>query len=151
LGAGGRRALRVVIDINVFISALIAPTSIPAKILQAWRRGRFELLTCDELLDELRKSTRYPKVRSRISPIFAGILINEIGKFANHGGKLPKVDVSPDPSDNYLLALAQAGKADYLVTGDKADLLMLGRHGATRIVSVRQFAELIGLAPPSPA
>jgi uncharacterized protein len=136
--------LKVVIDINVFVSALIAPTSIPAKILQAWRRGRFELLTCDELLDELRRSTRYPKVRSRISPIFAGILINEIGKFANHVSKLPKVDASPDPFDNYLLALAQSGKADYLVTGDKADLLKLGKHGKTRIVSARQFVDLLG-------
>jgi uncharacterized protein len=145
LGTRGRRALKVIIDTNVFVSALIAPTSVPARILQAWRRGRFELLTCDELLDELRRSTRYPRVRSRISPIFAGILINEIGKFANHVGRMPMVDVSPDPYDNYLLALAQSGEADFLVTGDKADLLMLGKHGATRIVSVRQFAELLGL------
>ena len=31
--------------------------------------------------------------------------------------------------DNYLLAMAQVGEADYLVTGDKADLLSLQRHG----------------------
>ena len=36
------------------------------------------------------------------------------------------------------------GASYYLVTGDKADLLSLGSHGATRIVSVGQFADLLG-------
>jgi len=39
------------------------------------------------------------------------------------------------------LALAEAGKADYLVTGDKA-LLALDRHKTTQIVSARDFAAL---------
>ena len=55
---------------------------------------------------------------------------------------LPRVLRSPDPEDNFLLALAQAGKADYLVTGDKSGLLSLVRHEGTRIISARDFAEL---------
>jgi predicted nucleic acid-binding protein len=38
--------------------------------------------------------------------------------------------------------LAEGGKADYLVTGDKSGLLALDRHKATRIVSAREFARL---------
>ena len=47
---------------------------------------------------------------------------------------LPSVELSPDPDDDYLLATAQVVAADYLVTGDKSDLLALERHGGTRII-----------------
>jgi predicted nucleic acid-binding protein len=54
---------------------------------------------------------------------------------------LPFVELSPDPDDNWLIALAEAGGADFLVTGDKADLLSLERTGSTRIVTARQFLD----------
>ena len=60
---------------------------------------------------------------------------------------LPEVDVSPDPYDNYLLSIASGGEADYLVTGDKPDLLALGSYDGTRIVSVRDFITLARLLP----
>ena len=103
------------------------------------------MLTGDEHLDELRTATRYPKIRSRISPLVAGILVNEIGKVANHVGRLPKVERSADPGDDYLLALAEKGEADFLVSGDKSGLLALGKHKLTKVVSVRQFAEFLEL------
>ena len=46
--------------------------------------------------------------------------------------------------DDFLLALSEAGKADYLVTGDKSGLLALEHHKGTRIVSARAFAALFG-------
>ena len=46
----------------------------------------------------------------------------------------------PDPNDDFLLALSEAGKANYLVTGDKSGLLSLDRHKATQIVSATDFA-----------
>jgi predicted nucleic acid-binding protein len=55
---------------------------------------------------------------------------------------LPRVRRSPDPTDDFLLALSEAGKADYLVTGDKSGLLSLARHAGTRIVSASEFATL---------
>ena len=56
---------------------------------------------------------------------------------------LPNVDVSEDPADNFLLAMAEAGEADYLATGDKRDVLALKRHGTTRIVTARRLLELV--------
>jgi uncharacterized protein len=50
---------------------------------------------------------------------------------------------SADPDDNFLLALAEAGAADYLVTGDKGGLLTLKKHKQTQIVTARQFTERI--------
>lgn len=44
-----------------------------------------------------------------------------------------------------MLALAEAGEADYLVTGDKSGLLMLRKHKATTIIAARDFAERLAL------
>jgi predicted nucleic acid-binding protein len=56
---------------------------------------------------------------------------------------LPHLQLSPDPGDNFLLALAEAGKADYLVTGDKSGLLVLASHKSTRIITARYFAAFL--------
>lgn len=60
---------------------------------------------------------------------------------------LPVVTVSPDPYDNYLLAMASAGSADFLVTGDKRDLLALKLYEGAKIVTVRDFLTLHGRLP----
>ena len=51
---------------------------------------------------------------------------------------LPKVDLASDPFDNYLLGLAEAGQAHFLVTGDGA-LLGLKSHKSARIVTPTAF------------
>jgi predicted nucleic acid-binding protein len=56
--------------------------------------------------------TRYPKIRARLKPVLAGRLINDLREIALLVETLPPVDVSPDPYDNYLLALASGGAAD---------------------------------------
>jgi len=56
------------------------------------------------------------------------------------------VTVCTDPADNFLLAMAEAAKADYLITGDRRHLLGLKRHGRTRIVSAREAARMLGYA-----
>src|SRR5581483_11084182 len=59
----------------------------------------------------------------------------QIRKLAENVSDLPRVERSPDPADDFLLALAEAGRADYLVTGDKSGLLNLASHKATRIIA----------------
>ena len=63
--------------------------------------------------------TRHPKVRRFVEPAVAGSLVNDLRHFAEVLAELPRVEVSADPGDNFLLAMAEAGKADYLATGDK--------------------------------
>ena len=133
--------MRLILDTNILVSALLAQNSVPAEILAHWRKGQFTLLCCEEQIDELRRVTRYPKIRERLPQPLAGRLINELRSLSEFISPLPSVDVSPDPWDNYLLAMAEAGGAHYLVTGDKADLLSLTRHGQTQIVTVRQMLE----------
>jgi putative PIN family toxin of toxin-antitoxin system len=134
--------VRLVIDTNILISALLAGSSLPAHLVVLWREGRFDLLTSAEQLDELMRVTRYPKIRERLAPALAGRLINDIRDLAVLLTELPVVSASPDPHDNYLLAMASSGSADFLVTGDKRDLLALRLFEGTKIVTVRDFLVL---------
>jgi uncharacterized protein len=120
--------MRVVVDISIIVSALIVTTGSPAAIIDAWLAGEFTLLTCAEHLDELHSTLRKPSVSERIKPHKAGRLVNRLKKLAESIDELPTVTRSSHPDDDYLLALAEAGQADYLVTGDKSGLLALGRH-----------------------
>jgi predicted nucleic acid-binding protein len=69
--------------------------------------------------------------------------VNQIKELAELIGSLPRVRRSPDPDDDFLLALSEAGKADYLVTGDKSGLLSLRRHKSTQIVCATDFVTLL--------
>jgi putative PIN family toxin of toxin-antitoxin system len=135
--------MRVVLDTNILVSGLISPMGAPAGILSAWEHGRFELLTCSEQMEELRATLKKPKVAALIHPHTAGRLVNQIRKLASMVPSLPAVERSPDPEDDFLLALCEAGEADYLVTGDKSGLLVLKRHCATWIVTAADFVDLI--------
>jgi putative PIN family toxin of toxin-antitoxin system len=128
-----------VIDTNILISALLTSLSLPSHLITLWREGRFDLLTSTEQLDELMRVTRYPKIRERLAPALAGRLINELRDIAVMVKGLPEVTVCSDPQDNYLLATAKAGAADFLITGDKRHLLTLKLFERTRIMTVREF------------
>jgi hypothetical protein len=134
--------MRVVLDTNILVSALIAPAGKPAAVYNAWEHGKFTLLTCAEHLEELRATLQKPRVADLIKPFKAGRLVNQIKKLAEDVGHLPHVKHSPDPGDDFLLAMAEAGRADYLVTGDKSGLLTLASHKATQIITARDFVAL---------
>ena len=131
----------VVIDTNIFISYLLIPNSKPAKIISLWQRGKFDVLTAQPQIDELMRVTRYPKIKERLSPALAGRFINELRDLSVIVDNLPVVDISPDPYDNYLLSIASGGAADYLITGDKRDLLFIKKYAGTSIISVSNFLE----------
>jgi hypothetical protein len=132
--------MRVVLDTNIIVSALIIPVGKPASILDAWLNRRFTLLTCAAHLDELRTTLQKSRVAELIKPYKAGRLVNQIRRLAEDVGPLPVVERSADPTDDFLLALCEAGRADYLVTGDKSGLLALDRHKGTCIISASDFA-----------
>ena len=109
----------VVLDTNILVSALLDDKSLPSHLLILWREGKFNLLTAPEQLDELRRVTRYPRIQARLAPALAGRLVNEIRDVALMVDTLPRVERSPDPYDNYLLAIAEAGLADYRRTFER--------------------------------
>jgi hypothetical protein len=135
--------MRVVLDTNILLSALTTPDGISSRIVDAWFEDRFELLTHAMQLDELRGVTRRDCVRARFRPAEAGRLINRLYASAVFVGRLPRTARSDDPGDDFLLAMCEAGEADYLVTGDKAALLALARHGRTALLTARDFLNLL--------
>ena len=137
--------MRVILDTNVLLSGQITRTGIPARLTDAWLEGRFILISHAIQLAELRDVSRREKLRPLVRAAQFGKLVNRIVKVAEMHAKLPPVQRSPDPRDDFLLGLCEVGKADWLVTGDKHDLLALGRHGSTRIVSAVTFARELRL------
>src|ERR1017187_68769 len=124
--------MRVVLDTNILISALMVQIGDPAVVYRAWQEGHFTLLTCGEHLDELRATLQKPRIAERIKPYKAGSLINELQELADNIGSFPRAERAPDPPNGVRLPRTEAGQADYLVTGDKGGLLDLDRHKATR-------------------
>ena len=134
--------MRIVLDSNVLISALISAGSPPDLVYRAWREKRFTLVTSKTQLVELRRASRYPKLAKLVPSREFGSLVNRL-----HGAlvldKLPRVDLSPDPADNYLLAMAEAAKADFLVTGDAKGLLRLKKFTRTRVLTPASFLKVL--------
>jgi putative PIN family toxin of toxin-antitoxin system len=126
--------MRLILDTNILLSALLSPLGAPAKLLDAWERKTFTLVTSKALLAEFRDVADRPFFRARIRPSAIELLAADLQDFSFYCRNLPSGPVAPDPKDSYLLAMAQASQADFLVTGDK-DLLSLKRHGSTRILT----------------
>ena len=137
--------MRVILDTNVLLSAFIRVDSNPYVVLHAWLDGRFELVSSGAQIEEITRVARYPQVRRYISPAEVGWLVNRIRDRALVIDRLPEVDVSSDPADNFLLGMAEAGRADYLVTGDKSGVLAIERHGRTTVVTVTRMMKALGL------
>ena len=136
--------MRVILDTNILLSGLIAPGGVPARLIDAWLDRRFTLVSHPLQLDEFRAVSRRDKIRALMRPSEAGRLVNQIAALADMPERLPPVERSRDPRDDFLLALCEAGAVDRLVTGDKDDLLALQRHGAATIVTAAAFAAELG-------
>jgi putative PIN family toxin of toxin-antitoxin system len=131
--------MRVVLDTNVLLSALISPHGPPDVIYRAWRAARFEIVTSVTQLDELRRASRYPKFKTILQPHRVGTMVNNRQR-AVVLESLPTDIEADDPFDAFLLAMAVAGEAEYLVTGDyRAGLLQREHIGHTRIVTPAAF------------
>lgn len=132
----------VVLDTNVLLSALRTQSTPPARILDAWGEGRFLLVTSSEQIDEFKRAARYSRLREILPRAAVGRIVNQLRAADVLLERIRRAGQAPDPGDDYLLAMASAAGADFLVTGDRA-LLSLNRIGSTTVVSPRRFAALI--------
>ena len=131
--------MRLVLDTNILISGLISPRGKPAALLDAVRHGRATLITSARQLDEFRDVVARPKLRRFLKPGAAEGLLRLIDAAAVVvADPLPTVTASPDPDDNAILATAVAGRAAWVVTGDKAHLLSLGDYAGVEIITAAE-------------
>jgi putative PIN family toxin of toxin-antitoxin system len=132
---------RIVIDPGVLASALISPAGAPARLLEAWDAGWFDLIVSERLLGELArvlsrgKFRRYVSLR-RVDRYVAGLRTE--GVFVDDPKAVPRL--TPDPKDDYLVALARAADA-LLVSGD-AHLI-----GLPSVMSPRDFLDALPSKP----
>jgi putative PIN family toxin of toxin-antitoxin system len=139
---GARALMLVILDTNVLLGALISPHGPPDAIYRAWRAARFDLVTSTAQLDELRRVSRYPKLKIILPAHRVGAMVHNMQRaiVLDTLPPLPEGVEANDPNDVFLLAMALAGGADYLVTGDRrAGLLQRGSIGRTRIVTPATF------------
>ncbi len=136
--------VRAVVDTNIFVSGFIHQEGLPGQILVAWRAVRFELITSAEINEEILEVLNRPRIRERYH---IGDRIIDIGAILYTHATLvePKlrVKVSRDPDDNKFLEAALQGRASYIVTGDKKDLLIMKEFKGIRIITPAQFIKII--------
>ena len=129
--------MRVVLDTNVFIAAVVADGL--CRDLVRVRVLPHTLITSEPLLHELRSISR---AKFTVDPVELPLLeqLNEEAEIVTpaelRGG------ICRDEDDDVVLATALAGKADVIVTGDE-DLLLLKKFRGIEILSPRQFLKLL--------
>jgi putative PIN family toxin of toxin-antitoxin system len=135
--------VRVLLDTNILVSGILSAGQPPARLLHLWLQRRFELVTSERQLEELRAVLARPKITKRISPEETAVLVENLEQEAICARDLPVVDVSPDPDDNFILATAIAGAAELIVSGDQAGMLDLQEVSGIAIVTAREALERI--------
>ena len=136
--------LRVVLDANVYISALIRPEGPPGQIVERFlRQASFEIVLSPAIIEETVRAFTYPKVRKYIHTSVAAELWFEdlilLAQFV--AGDYELQGVSTDPDDDKYFAAAVEGSATLIVTGDP-DLLAVKEYQGVRVVTPRTFLDL---------
>jgi putative PIN family toxin of toxin-antitoxin system len=127
--------VRIVLDTNILIEALITKGAPPDRLYQAWLEGEIELVTSTAQLAEV--TAVLARLRRYLDADEAAAIVENIDTRAVVLDALPAVSLSPDPKDNPILAAAMAGKADLIVSGDKKHMLALGEVENIPIVTAR--------------
>lgn len=127
--------MRVVFDSNIYISALVIPGGQAGRALSRILDGSDTLLISKPILDEVlatlaRKFSRDAEALSQTA-----VILTEMAEVVKPDHT---VTVFKDDPDNRVLECAEAGRADCIVTGDKA-MLGLKQYRGIRLISLREY------------
>ena len=117
--------MKVVLDPNVLVAALLSSGGSPAELIRRWKHGRFDVVVSPALLGELGRVLGYPKLRRRIDEELASAVIEDLRRHALlvDDPSEPSPLRASDPDDDHLLALASRTGAA-IVSGDKHLLVL---------------------------
>lgn len=139
--------LTAILDTSVLVSSVLVHEGIPARVYRAWTEQRYLLVTSAPQLDELAHTLSYERIRKKyqLTDEILDQLFNVLRRDATwvRGTTDPGTPVR-DPNDVFVLSMAAESEADVIVSSDK-DLLVLGSYRDTRILTPRQFFDLLGL------
>ena len=133
--------MRVLLDTNVLVSALITSDTPPDLIYRAWRKQAFDLISCEEQLIEIERVLAYPKLQRFVRESEAVLLLSGLRRRAVIVRVRDVEHFTEDPADNILIAAALAGDCDYLVSGDKQHMQGLAPDHSMAVLSPAKFLE----------
>lgn len=113
--------VRIVLDANQFVSALLKPGSNPDAIMRLVREEKVVLLLSEVICDEILRVLTYPKIRNRLnrSDDYLADFVKKLWAVAViTPGTLPLDPIRADADDTKYLVCAIEGKADFIVSGD---------------------------------
>ena len=131
--------IRVVIDTNILVSALLQPEGLPAAVLMLALSGEVQLCVSDAIFAEYDEVIRRPNLK-RPPDVVEGTL-QSIRKLGHWVKPSVKVKECTDRDDNVFLECAQAAEADYLVTGNQRHFP--DRWKKTKVIGARELIELV--------
>ncbi len=130
-----------VYDTNVIASGLLSTTSVPGRLMTAWRSGIVRLILSEPILGEVARTLSKQFFRARFTAEQVEQIVAELRREAVIIPlTAPVVGAASHMEDDLILATAVSGEADYLVTGD-LDLQALHAYGHARILSPRAFLD----------
>jgi putative PIN family toxin of toxin-antitoxin system len=132
------KSLRLVIDTNLWISFIISKKLNQLEPILLAENTR--ILFSSELVEELQATITKPKLKKYFSENALEEMLTVFDPYIDFITVKSTVSICRDPNDNFLLALAKDGKANYLLTGDN-DLLDIGKYEKTTIIKITDFLE----------
>lgn len=137
--------IRIVLDANQFVSALLKPGSNSDQIISMLREDKVKLLMSEEIISEINNVLLYPKILKRhgkTPEYIAGFIrkLRAVSVMTNVGLTIDAV--KDDPSDNKYLECAIEGGADFIISGD-SHLKVLKVFRGIRIVSPADFLMIV--------
>ena len=137
----------VVLDTNLIVSALLSPRGAPAKIVDLWKEGKFDVTVSDPLLDELERALGYERIKKyfRATDFNRGIFIKYLRETAILVKPQIRIGViADDPDDDRILECAVSSGSSYIISGDQ-HLLDLKEHQGIQILSPAGFVVFLEL------
>jgi uncharacterized protein len=139
----GQEKIRAVLDTSVLVSALLFEGPV-GRLVPLWREGRFVPVVSKHILVEYLRVLAYPKfglTADEITSLVEEVVLPFAVAVRAGGGGERRSIVREDPEDDKFLHAAAAGKARFVVSGDRR-LLALGEHKGAKIVTAREFLGL---------
>ena len=137
--------LKIVLDTNVLISGIIVEAGLSGLILEAVQAGKLKLVISTALLVEFSEVItrphiikKYPKIAPHPDDLLDYLRVNAILV----SGIPTSTVVKEDPDDDFVLASAIEGQADFIISGDP-HLLHLDKDSGVPIMSPRQFVDSV--------
>lgn len=132
--------MKVVFDSNILIAALLFPGGRADAAVTNVLGGSDDLLISRPIIREVLSvlASKFSRDKEELSRV--AVILGEMGKIVEPSSRL---SVLRDEPDNRILECAVEGKADAIVTGDKA-MLAVGEYEGIRLMTLAEYLENLG-------